>query len=295
MEHILRRPLQESCGGRHLRHICGRRLCTPSFRRFPGPGNGMDGCFGLWLPALLRFLRIFGYGRWSGEAVWNPFPCKFQLTLQIDWHYRVLATMAYFAIEIFTGLSVFSAGRKSPRHIPSLHQCDDSYGSRRTLAWSELDISGMGRNSWSYADRQSRLAELRVSQATVFNTRIIRAAFVGLTFLVVTLAWIPFRSGTLHEAWRMFQSLFEIPPDWNSAQALLVQIYGLRAAVLWLAIVVLATWILPNSYQIFMRFNPVNNLSSEQLSGTWAIEKFDWRVAWIFQECSWYRFCISHT
>jgi D-alanyl-lipoteichoic acid acyltransferase DltB (MBOAT superfamily) len=119
---------------------------------------------------------------------------------------------------------------------------------------------------------------LRISQASIFNTWIMHAAFVGLTFLLVTLAWIPFRSNTLHEAWQMLRSIFAIPQDWTSARALLVQISDLRVAVLWLAIIAAATWALPNSYQIFVHFNPVINLSREQLNGAWAIKTLDWKV-----------------
>jgi D-alanyl-lipoteichoic acid acyltransferase DltB (MBOAT superfamily) len=119
---------------------------------------------------------------------------------------------------------------------------------------------------------------LSVSQASVFNTRIMHAVFVGLTFFAVTFAWIPFRSSTLAEARQMFSSMFAIPLDWSSTRQLLVQIVGLGGAVLWLTIVAVATWTLPNSYQIFKRFNPVNNLSREQLSGVWAIDKLDFKV-----------------
>ena len=121
---------------------------------------------------------------------------------------------------------------------------------------------------------------LALSQTTIFNTRLMRAGFVGLTFLAVTLAWIPFRSATLHQAWQMLKSMSTLPQDWNSTRALLVQITDLRVGILWLAVVASATWILPNSYQIFRRFNPVNNLSREQLSGVWAIHKLDWKVTW---------------
>ena len=58
----------------------------------------------------------------------------------------------------------------------------------------------------------------------------------------------------------------------------MVHFAGLRVALLWLAIVALATWLLPNSYQIFVRFNPVNNLSRKQLNGVWAIEELDWKI-----------------
>jgi len=122
---------------------------------------------------------------------------------------------------------------------------------------------------------------LRLSQTSIFNTRMVRRSFVGFTFLTVTLAWIPFRSNTLHGAWQMLNSLFAIPLDLSSARALLIQFYDLRFAVVWLAVVAAATWVLPNSYQIFRRFNPVDNLSREQLTSAWAIKKLDWKVTWI--------------
>src|SRR5262249_35701978 len=92
---------------------------------------------------------------------------------------------------------------------------------------------------------------LRLSQTSIFNTRMVQRSFVGFTFLTVTLAWIPFRSNTLHGAWQMLNSLFAIPLDLSSARALLIQFYDLRFAVVWLAVVAAATWVLPNSYQIF--------------------------------------------
>src|SRR6202521_1563648 len=36
--------------------------------------------------------------------------------------------------------------------------------------------------------------------SSIFNTRIARSVFIGMTFFLVTLTWIPFRSNTLHDA-----------------------------------------------------------------------------------------------
>jgi D-alanyl-lipoteichoic acid acyltransferase DltB (MBOAT superfamily) len=125
-----------------------------------------------------------------------------------------------------------------------------------------------------------------LSQSGIFNRQAARAVFVAMTFLAVTLAWIPFRSNTIHDAWQMLKYAFPTPYDWHSAEILFKQIAGIRRfwqwdAGLWLTAIAAATWLLPNSYQIFARFNPVINLSHEHLTGVWAIKRLDWKIATI--------------
>jgi alginate O-acetyltransferase complex protein AlgI len=125
---------------------------------------------------------------------------------------------------------------------------------------------------------------LDISKARYFNTMVAKRAFVLLTFLVVTLAWIPFRSNTLHDAWRMWLAVFPIPENRTEVVDLVRDVAAVRRfwqtdVGLVLATVAAGTWLLPNSNQIFARFDPVINLSQEQLRGAWSIEVLDWKVA----------------
>ena len=124
----------------------------------------------------------------------------------------------------------------------------------------------------------------RMSRAWVFNTGAAKCGFVVLTFLVVTLAWVPFRSNTLHEAWQMWLTIFLVPASGAEFVNLIREIAGVRRfwqtdAGLLLVVVAAGTWLLPNSNQIFARFEPVTNLSRGQLHGIWALKALDWKVA----------------
>ena len=154
--------------------------------------------------------------------------------------------------------------------------------------------------------------QLRLSRWRVFGSLSARAAFVALTFLAVTLAWVPFRADTLANAGQMLATLFptgtglqEIrksvghflaaqtavfrdPADfglWFKARELWPKVLppdfiaGQRPVGLLLAGVAIATALLPNTNQIFGRFQPVLGLTEAQLVHRATLTELDWKVA----------------
>ena len=151
-----------------------------------------------------------------------------------------------------------------------------------------------------------------ISRHRVFDTRLATGAAVLLTFLLVTLAWVPFRSESLAAAGRMLAALFpsgpEAPSVWSSFLQLgRAQFWGGRSMLnpagwftpqeLWpivlppdflatyrpagllLAVVGLGTFLLPNTSQLFARFEPVLGLSETEITHGLAVRHLDWRVA----------------
>lgn len=126
--------------------------------------------------------------------------------------------------------------------------------------------------------------ERAISRAAVFQTPIAKAGFVGLTFVAVSLAWIPFRSASLHDSWIMLSSAFPVPGTFDAAKETIKEIARIR--FFWqsdegwfLALVCALTWLAPNTYQIFARFEPVINVSPQELQSAWSIKCLDWKVA----------------
>jgi alginate O-acetyltransferase complex protein AlgI len=128
-----------------------------------------------------------------------------------------------------------------------------------------------------------------LSGSRFFQSRLAYAASVALTFTLVTLAWIPFRAPTLADSVRMLRYLFPSPLNaevvyaWvNSVLAQFVTVWKpenvgvwFKAHELWptalpanylaysalpaglvLLTVAIATFSLPNTYQLFARFDP---------------------------------------
>jgi alginate O-acetyltransferase complex protein AlgI len=152
---------------------------------------------------------------------------------------------------------------------------------------------------------------LPVSRSLAFKTRLADRLAVLVTFIAVTLAWVLFRSETLADAKAMFAYLWPMTADpmgWPSFKGLLrTQFIDLRYVLtltewfrpreLWPAIlppnylatatrpvglllvcVGIATFTMPNTYQIFGRFKPALGLPEETL-GSGILHRLDWRVA----------------
>jgi D-alanyl-lipoteichoic acid acyltransferase DltB (MBOAT superfamily) len=128
-----------------------------------------------------------------------------------------------------------------------------------------------------------------LSSSRFFQSRLAYVASVALTFTLVTLAWIPFRAPTLADSGRMLRYLFpsplkaEVVYAWvNAVLAQFVTVWSpanigtwFKAHELWptvlpanylaysalpaglvLLTVAIATFSLPNTYQLFARFDP---------------------------------------
>ncbi len=132
------------------------------------------------------------------------------------------------------------------------------------------------------------LSQTALGRSRWLGTMPVRGAGIALTFVLVTLAWVPFRSASLDEAVQMFRLMFAVDAApgavLTSIEAFLhVQFQGWRIidvlswmparefwpAVLppdflttsrpvglWLALVAAITFLLPNTSQIFARFEP---------------------------------------
>jgi len=157
--------------------------------------------------------------------------------------------------------------------------------------------------------------QLAVSRWRVFASLPVRLVFVALTFLAVTLAWVPFRADTLADAGRMMAALF---PTGGSGLAgvkasvdhfMLAQTaifkdlgdfgFWFKARELWpnvlpqdflaeqkpvgllLCGAAMATFLLPNTSQIFGRFEPVLGLTEAQLAHRASLTRLDWKVAFV--------------
>jgi alginate O-acetyltransferase complex protein AlgI len=152
---------------------------------------------------------------------------------------------------------------------------------------------------------------LPLSRSLVLKTGLAERIAVFMTFTAVTLAWVLFRSETLADAKTMFATLWPMtadPSGWPSFWGLLRrQFTDLRYALaltewfrpreLWPAVlppdylatatrpmglllvcVGLATFTLPNTYQIFGRFKPALGLPEDTVASG-ILRRLDWRVA----------------
>jgi hypothetical protein len=149
-----------------------------------------------------------------------------------------------------------------------------------------------------------------------------RAAAVLVTFLAVTLAWVPFRADTLADAGTMLALLWPAPHDPlglpSIAHFLDVQFFDLRGVIrsvtlwfkpreLWppvlppdflatmlplgllLAGITLATFTVPNTCQVFERFEPALGLP-EEATPIGALARLDRRVATVV--AAMFVFCV---
>ena len=154
---------------------------------------------------------------------------------------------------------------------------------------------------------------LPFSNSAVFKSRPMERFAVLVTFLAVTLAWVPFRADTFADAGTMLSYLWPAPADPNGLASFRGLIQGqfedlrylsrltdwFKPRELWppvlpphflatatqpmgllLLCVGVATFAAPNTYQIFARFEPALGLPEET---TWsgALARLDWRVAFV--------------
>jgi alginate O-acetyltransferase complex protein AlgI len=129
---------------------------------------------------------------------------------------------------------------------------------------------------------------------------------VTLTFLAVTLAWVPFRAESLHDAARMLAMLSPFSADaWLSFRGFLAAqltqplnvgawfrprelwpaplppdfLATYKPAGLLLGMVAACTFLLPNTQQIFARFEPVLGVAPRELLHRASLLMLDWKVA----------------
>lgn len=174
------------------------------------------------------------------------------------------------------------------------------------IVWGAIHGALLGVNhAWT---------QFRVSRLPLLQTTAVRGLFVLMTFLVVTLAWVPFRADNLAMARRMLGTLLPwragLDGPWQSIKQMVrTQLAGghgafdlmtwfkprelwpstlppdfiatYRPGMLLLFGVMVVTFLLPNTNQIFARFNPVMGLSDSQLHHRFSLRSLDWKVALI--------------
>jgi alginate O-acetyltransferase complex protein AlgI len=146
-----------------------------------------------------------------------------------------------------------------------------------------------------------------LSQSIALKSRPAEAFAVLLTFTAVTFAWIPFRADSLADTARMLSYIADptiLTSLWGSIES---QFGGLKEGLtswfqpreLWpqvlppnylatetrplgllLLCIGIATFTMPNTYQIFARFKPALGLP-EETGWPGALRRLDWRVAFV--------------
>ncbi|MGA2895599.1 MAG: MBOAT family protein [Xanthobacteraceae bacterium] len=152
---------------------------------------------------------------------------------------------------------------------------------------------------------------LPYSRHPLMKSGAVRVFSTALTFIAVTLAWVLFRAESFAQAQVMFGHLFPSPSDplgWHSLSRFWsAQFHGgglvrlidwFKPRELWpqvlppdflsstlhpvgleLLIIGLATFLLPNTYQIFRRFDPALGLPEDSKKPNGALGRLDWHVA----------------
>jgi D-alanyl-lipoteichoic acid acyltransferase DltB (MBOAT superfamily) len=163
---------------------------------------------------------------------------------------------------------------------------------------------------------------LRVSRGRAFNSAFARRFSILLTFMVVTLAWVPFRADNLGQAGSMLKALFPVGSDGNVLKSLSLffrtQFINARHSLdlmswfkpreLWpaplppdflaeyrpaglvLLCVAIATFTLPNTQQIFARFDPIIGMPRDQLYHRRSVIELDTKVALVLSGL--FVFCV---
>jgi alginate O-acetyltransferase complex protein AlgI len=146
-----------------------------------------------------------------------------------------------------------------------------------------------------------------LSGSLAFKSRPAEGCAIVLTFLAVTFAWIPFRADSLADTLKMLSYIADptiLSSLWGSIES---QFSGLKEGLtswfkpreLWPQVlppnflatetrplgllllgVGIATFTMPNTYQIFARFKPALGLP-EETGWQGALDRLDWRVAFV--------------
>src|ERR1700675_911 len=98
----------------------------------------------LYLPAVLRFLRLQRYGRRTRAVVRDTAASKLQFPLQGPRSFRLLAALAYFALDGSARLFVYSPGWRTGRRVAYLPERDDHHVIGGIVARRRLDFRRVG-------------------------------------------------------------------------------------------------------------------------------------------------------
>ena len=135
------RPWQE---GAH-RQPDGRHLGGDRRHVRPHGGHGVAGRHRLYVPDLLRLLRLFGHGHRSGALLWVPFSGKLQLPLRVPLRHRILAAVAHQPVHVVPGVRLHPAGRQPQGQGAAAGQHRHRLAADRPVARGQLELCPMGR------------------------------------------------------------------------------------------------------------------------------------------------------
>src|SRR5262249_53052668 len=123
------------------------------------PGRWLDRGLRLRAPTLLRFLRLHRHGDWLGADDRRASAAQFRLALQGAVAGRFLAALAHDAVEVPARLSLYPARRQSKGTTTALYQSLDHDAAGRLVARCSVDLRDLGRHSWLWIGRKSRLEQ----------------------------------------------------------------------------------------------------------------------------------------
>src|SRR6185312_2657561 len=128
-----------------------RSVCL--YRAAADPGDGI-----LCVPDLLRFFRVFRYRDRYRAVHGIPADGQFRPALPRDQHRRILAALAYLALDLVPRLCVYPAWRQPRTRGPMGAECPDRLRPERSLAWRQLDLCRLGRPSRPVSYRRTAVA-----------------------------------------------------------------------------------------------------------------------------------------
>ena len=151
-------------------HAGIREENPPGQRGGPGGGRGLrrgvardGGCVvrgpGVLVPVVLRFLRLLGDGHRHRADAGLRVPAELRRAVPGRQLRRLLASMAYLAVELAARLSVHPARRQSRRNRPDVCEPDDRVPAVRPVARGRLDVHRLGRLARALADRRANCEE----------------------------------------------------------------------------------------------------------------------------------------
>src|ERR1043166_4111540 len=111
----------------------------------------------LWIADLLRFFRLFRHGNWNGADARVQIAGELSRSISRDELYRLLATLAHFALYVDQGISLRPARRK-PRLAHSL-LCEPLHllFTFWFVAWCVMELCDLGFIPRPGIGRRSRI------------------------------------------------------------------------------------------------------------------------------------------
>src|SRR5207245_2032645 len=101
-----------------------------------------------------------------------PHSREFQLSIYLAQRARILAPVAYLAVELVSRLPLHSARWKPTRRAPRLPQPDYRFFVVRAVAWRELAVCFVGPVAWRVPRRRARRSRPAAGASCVDRSRV---------------------------------------------------------------------------------------------------------------------------